>query len=105
MDAHRPRADDLEWSMAAQMKSWIHVAVTKDGLHWPGRTTVANSAHIVRISGRWLSPTEFQVKTGDVLVVPAAGPDGWREGSVNWRDAHGMGGLASGSAPSIYLLE
>lgn len=90
--------------MVDAKKSWIHVAVTKNGLRWPGRNMSADSAQMVRIAGRWISETEFQIKTGDVLVVPPPGKDGWREGVIDWRDPD-KDRKGFGSTASIFLME
>jgi hypothetical protein len=73
--------------MDASKHAYIYLDMTVAGMHWPGRGTTATSAQYARISGRWLSDTEFQTPGGAVLLVPPPGADGVREGLVTWRDS------------------
>jgi len=73
-------------SQTPTQHAWIFVAVTPNGIHWPGRGIGVDSQHFSRIPGRWLNERQFQTTDGDVLLVPEADEDGARDGPVIWLD-------------------
>ena len=70
--------------MADPRHSWIYLSISAGGMHWPPRSANANSVTYTRLSGRWLSETEFETD-GGVFLVPAPDTDGDRRGPVTWR--------------------
>ena len=72
--------------MSAAHHTWIYLAVTPNGLHWPGRNDCVDSLKFAKVPGRWLSDTEFETTDGEVLLVPPSGADGSREGPIEWRE-------------------
>ena len=77
---------ELSWTMNSVEFSWLYVAVTPEGIRCPGRENSVDTKNFARIPGRWLNPTEFETTNG-ILVVPAPGPDGVRDGEIIWRQA------------------
>jgi hypothetical protein len=75
----------LQLIMPASHHTWIYLSVAPDGMHWPSRGNRVDSVSFARIPGRWIGDNEFETTDGDVMIIPPAGPDGWREGPVLWR--------------------
>jgi len=68
-------------------QAFIYLSVTSAGLQWPARGVRPDSLEFARIPGNWISETEFETRSGDVLLVPAPDQDGHREGPIRWKEA------------------